>query len=224
MEECSCKIVLVGDSGCGKTSLITRFVSDTFTQVYTPTGFERYTATYSVGGHRIHFTLWDTSGTSTYDTVRPLAYKDASVFLLCFSIGSPDSLDSTIKKWYPEIRQHSQNIPIILCGCQSDLRHDAETMRALAKIKKVPVTAEQALGVSRQIHATTYVESSSHSCSRSVRDAFEISALAALGKLNKNHVLRSATAPPSMTTRGKYKDKESLKEDLQDRTRNCSLM
>ncbi|GBM14152.1 hypothetical protein AVEN_60978-1 [Araneus ventricosus] len=67
-------------------------------KVYTPTGFERYTATYCVGGYRIHFTLWDTSGTSAYDTVRPLSYKDASVFLLCFTIGSPDSLDNTVNK------------------------------------------------------------------------------------------------------------------------------
>ncbi|CAL1288308.1 unnamed protein product [Larinioides sclopetarius] len=222
MEECSCKIVLVGDSRCGKTSLIHRFVSDSYTQVYTPTGFERYTATYCVGGYRIHFTLWDTSGTSAYDTVRPLSYKDASVFLLCFTIGSPDSLDNTINKWFPEIRQHSQNIPIILCGCQSDLRNDAETMCALAKLKKVPVTAEQALGVSRQIHATTYVETSSRSCPRSSREAFEISALAALGKLNKNHILRTPLS--TMGSRGKYKNKDVLKEDLRDRTRNCILM
>ncbi|GIY06155.1 GTP-binding protein RHO1 [Caerostris extrusa] len=94
--------------------------------VYTPTGFERYTATYCVGGYRIQFTLWDTSGTSAYDTVRPLSYKDASVFLLCFTIGSPDTLDNTVNKWFPEIRQHSQNIPIILCGCQSDLRNDVQ--------------------------------------------------------------------------------------------------
>ncbi|GFT08508.1 ras-like GTP-binding protein rhoA [Trichonephila clavipes] len=81
--------------------------------------------------------------TLAYDTVRPLSYKDASVFLLCFTIGNPDTLDSTVNKWFPEIRQHSQNIPIILCGCQSDLRNDAETMCELAKVKKVPVTAEQ---------------------------------------------------------------------------------
>nr|XP_042905351.1 rho-related GTP-binding protein RhoE-like [Parasteatoda tepidariorum] len=195
--------------------------------VYTPTGFERYTATYCVVDYRIHFTLWDTSGTSTYDTVRPLSYKDASVFLLCFTIASPETLDSIINKWYPEIQQHSQNIPIILCGCKSDLRNDAETMCALAKQKKVPVTAEQALGVSRQIHATTYVETSSRASTLSAREAFEISALAALGKLNKNHILRSATVSPLSTinTRGsRYKNKDVIKDDLRDRTRNCSLM
>ncbi|GIY06154.1 RNase H domain-containing protein [Caerostris extrusa] len=81
---------------------------------------------------------------------------------------------------------------------------------------------QTALGVSRQIHATTYVETSSRSCPRSAREAFEVSALAALGKLNKNHILRTPLS--TMSSRGKYKNKDVLKDDLRDRTRNCVLM
>ncbi|GFT08504.1 RNase H domain-containing protein [Trichonephila clavipes] len=84
------------------------------------------------------------------------------------------------------------------------------------------LSIDQALGVSRQIHATTYVETSSRSCPRSAREAFEISALAALGKLNKNHILRTPLS--TMNSRGKYKNKDVLKDDLRDRTRNCVLM
>ncbi|KAG8182413.1 hypothetical protein JTE90_018301 [Oedothorax gibbosus] len=197
-------------------------------QVYTPTGFERYTATYCVGGYRIHFTLWDTSGSSAYDTVRPLSFKDANVFLLCFSIGCPDTLDSTIHKWYAEIQQHgSKNVPIILCGCQNDLRSDPDILCELEKVKQAPVTAEQALGVSRQIQATTYVETSSRTCPRGAREAFEISALAALGKLNKNHIMRTplVTGPPGQPKDAKNgRHKNVLKDDMRDRTRNCTLM
>lgn len=212
--ELSCKVVLVGDSGCGKTALVHRFVSDSHTQIYTPTGFERYTANYSLGGYTIHYTLWDTSGSSAYDSVRPLAYKDASVFLLCFTVASPDTLRSALNKWYPEIREHSgTSIPVILCGCQSDLRSDPQTMLALAQLEKKPVTAEQALAVSRQIHATTYVETSARCCPRTVRDAFEVAALAAQGRLNKNHsLLRNVSAA-----------KNNSKE-LNRAARNCALM
>ncbi|XP_023231724.1 rho-related GTP-binding protein RhoE-like isoform X2 [Centruroides sculpturatus] len=217
MDEVNCKLVLVGDSQCGKTALIQRFITDNFTEVYSPTGFERYTASYEVSDYRINFTLWDTSGASAYDTVRPLSYQDAKVFLLCFHICHSNSLDNTVNKWCPEVRQHSPNVPIILCGCQSDLRTDRETLCDLGKGKKSPVTSEQALAVSRQIGATTYVETSSKSCSRSVRDAFEVAALAALGKLNKNHVTRPYLKVNCMS-------KIDLKDELREKARHCVVM
>ncbi|XP_076361487.1 rho-related GTP-binding protein RhoE-like [Tachypleus tridentatus] len=221
MEEFNCKVVLVGDSRCGKTALIHRFTNDNFLEVYTPTGFERYTTSYEVGDYTINFTVWDTSGAHAYNTVRPLAYKDSNVFFLCFLISEPDSLENTVYKWYPEVRNNSTNVPVILCGCQSDLRTDSDTLTSLAKIKKAPVSSEQALAVSRQIGATTYVETSSRLSGRSVRDAFEVAALAALGKLNKNHV----TVPRHPTlVKSKYKSKIYLKDDFRDRAKNCIVM
>ncbi|XP_076352582.1 rho-related GTP-binding protein RhoE-like [Tachypleus tridentatus] len=156
-----------------------------------------------------------------YNTVRPLAFKDANVFFLCFLISEPDSLENTVYRWYPEVRDHCPNVPVLLCGCQSDLRTDSDIVTLLAKLKKSPVSSEQALAVSRQIGATTYVETSSKLSGRSVRDAFEVAALAALGKLNKNHV----TAPLHVTfVKSKYKSKLDLKDDFRDRTKNCIVM
>ncbi|XP_013781435.1 rho-related GTP-binding protein RhoE-like [Limulus polyphemus] len=221
MEKFSCKIVLVGDSRCGKTALIHRFTNDNFLEVYTPTGFERYTTSYEVGDYTINFTVWDTSGARAYNTVRPLAYKDANVFFLCFFISEPDSLENTVYRWYPEVRDHSPNVPVLLCGCQSDLRTDSDTLTSLAKRKKSPVSSEQALVVSRQIGATTYVETSSRLSGRSVQDAFEVASLAALGKLNKSHV---AVPRHSALVKSKYKSKLDLKDDFRDRTKNCILM
>uniref|UniRef100_A0A1B6CR53 Rho-related GTP-binding protein RhoE n=1 Tax=Clastoptera arizonana TaxID=38151 RepID=A0A1B6CR53_9HEMI len=223
VEDIDCKIVLVGDSKCGKTSLIQRFISDKFAEVYTPTGFEKYATTYNVGDYRTHFSVWDTSGTTAYDSVRPLAYPDTQIFLLCFRISDPDSLDNAVNKWYPEIRQHCDNTPVILCGCQNDLRNDIETLSYLSKQRKTPVTSEQAVTVSRQIAATTYVETSAKTSSKAVRDAFEVAALAALGKLNKNHVLhRQKVYQNCSTTRSK--SKLDLKAELKDRARSCSIM
>ncbi|GIY97036.1 rho-related GTP-binding protein RhoE, partial [Caerostris extrusa] len=72
--------------------------------------------------------------------------------------------------WYQEIRAHSE-APIILCGCQSDIRDDV----------KHPVTYEQAMTISRKMNATGYIETSAK-VEEGVTDAFELSALAALGK------------------------------------------
>ncbi|XP_013788349.2 rho-related GTP-binding protein RhoE-like [Limulus polyphemus] len=160
-------------------------------------------------------------GAHAYNTVRPLAYKDANVFFLCFLISDPDTLDNTVYRWHPEVRDHSSNVPVILCGCQSDLRTDSDTLTSLAKVKKVPVSSEQALAASRRIGATTYVETSSSVSGCSVRDAFEVAALAALGKLNKNHV----TVPRQTTlVKSKYKSKIDLKDDFRDRGKNCVVM
>ncbi|XP_022254435.1 rho-related GTP-binding protein RhoN-like isoform X2 [Limulus polyphemus] len=168
---------------------------------------------YKVGDCSINYTVWDTSGASAYGTVRPLAYKDASVFLLCFSIVDPESLNNTAARWHPEIRQHCAEVPVILCGCQCDLRNDLDTVTSLAKDKLQPVTSEQALVVSRQIGATTYVETTSRQTGRSSCEAFEVAALAALGKLNKNH----SNIP-------RQNCKVDVKEEIRDRGKTCIVM
>ncbi|XP_014247352.1 rho-related GTP-binding protein RhoN-like [Cimex lectularius] len=158
-----------------------------------------------------------------YDSVRPLAYQDAQVFLLCFCVADPDSLDNAVNKWYPEIREHCANTAVILCGCQVDLRSDKLTVSELSLVFKSPVTPEQGVNVSRQVGATTYVETSSKNSSKTACDAFEIAALAALGRLNMNTCLVS---PPHKGGPGpaRSKSKVDLKAELRYRAKSCTVM
>ncbi|KAH6940043.1 hypothetical protein HPB50_024492 [Hyalomma asiaticum] len=166
------KVVLVGDSRCGKTALANRFVSDAFTTDYTPTGFDRYTTCDEAAGQKFHFSVWDTSGSAAYDTVRPLSYQDASVVLLCFNVGVPESLHNVIHKWQPEVRQHCPGASLLLIGCQSDAR----------MIQRGGcVSAEEALTWASRLGAVAYVETSARAAPRSVRDAWKAAARAALG-------------------------------------------
>ncbi|XP_054163536.1 ras-like GTP-binding protein rhoA [Oppia nitens] len=185
------KIVVVGDMRSGKTSLIHRFINDKYPEMYIPTGFEKYTVGFEVGGHHFSSTIWDTSGALAYDTVRPLSYQNADVFLICFHLGDWHSLQNVINKWWPEIQQHCPSVPIILCGCQSDQRFTESlnnySVYSLAQdYKRKPVFSEEALAISRQIGAITYVETTSLANNRTAQEAFEVSALAAKGKLNNN--------------------------------------
>ncbi|CAG0880414.1 unnamed protein product [Darwinula stevensoni] len=229
LDSLECRVLLVGDAQCGKSALIQRFVSDKFLEVYAPTSFDKYSTSHEWSGQMVNFLVWDTSGASAYDSVRPLAYPEARVVLLCFSIGEPESLDHVVTKWYPEIRHHCTTAPIILCGCQSDLRNDIETISRLAKIRRIPVTSEQALQVSRKIEAGNYVETSSRTSVKSVRDAFEVAALASHGRLNARGggglgsgvVSSHAVRPPSKTNN---KARLDLKYELKDRAKVCSLM
>ncbi|XP_064454693.1 rho-related GTP-binding protein RhoN-like isoform X2 [Ornithodoros turicata] len=175
-EECPVKVVLVGDTRCGKTSLAARFITDGFTELYTPTGFERYSTSYDVGEQRINYSVWDTSGASGYDNVRPLVYVDTSVFLLCFDVGCPESLENVTKKWHPEVKKHCPSAAVVLVGCKSD-----------ARLKpRVPcVSPDEALEATEMLGAAAYVETSARCAPRSVRDAWRTAALAALGRLHQ---------------------------------------
>ncbi|XP_024217300.1 rho-related GTP-binding protein RhoN [Halyomorpha halys] len=156
-------------------------------------------------------------GAGAYDSVRPLAYQDAHVFLLCFSVADPDSLDNTVNKWYREVKVHCDwDAAVILCGCQVDLRTDKEHLAQMSLLFKSPVTTEQAINVMRQVGATTYVETSAKWSGKAVCDAFEIAALAALGRLNKYTFLEGERLRPAPRSKSKA--------DLKDRARSCSVM
>ncbi|MED6257518.1 Rho- GTP-binding protein RhoE [Ataeniobius toweri] len=57
-----CKIVVVGDSRCGKTALLHVFAKDSYPENYVPTVFENYTASFEIDKQRIELNMWDTSG------------------------------------------------------------------------------------------------------------------------------------------------------------------
>jgi len=88
MELSDIHIVVVGDEKCGKTSLISRFISNTTPASYKPTSFDKFLTSREVSGEPCNLTVWDTSGSQNFDTVRPLSYGEADVFIICFKVSS----------------------------------------------------------------------------------------------------------------------------------------
>ena len=76
-----------------------------------------------------------------------MSYSEADVFLVCYKVSDPSTLYNVKHKWIPEIKRQRSDVPVILCGCQSDLRHDSEVVASLGKRGRAPVTPEQALGM-----------------------------------------------------------------------------
>jgi len=64
---------------------------------------------------------------------------------LCKVFCVPYKLCIALLQWHPEIRTHCDTTPVILCGCQNDLRNDIETISSLAKQRRIPVTSEQVM-------------------------------------------------------------------------------
>jgi len=179
-----CNVVLVGDVRVGKSALVNRFINNKFSEGYkpTPATAEKITTSTVVGNqHRLKYTIWDTTGSHAVTSTRATAYREADVFLLCYKISEPSSLFNALNHWCPEMRSVSPNVPIILVGCQSDLRSNRDNY----KHNRAPISSQQALTFSQQINAVMYVETSARIAKTAI-SAFEAAGLAFMGKLTKN--------------------------------------
>ncbi|XP_041666397.1 rho-related GTP-binding protein RhoF isoform X2 [Cheilinus undulatus] len=154
------KIVIVGDGGCGKTSLLMVYAKGDFPEKYAPSVFEKYVTTITLGGKEIKLNLYDTAGQEDYDRLRPLSYQEANLVLVCFDVTNPTSFENVMIKWYPEVRHFCRDIPVILIGCKTDLRKDKECSRKLKAMDLAPITYSQGEETRQQMNAELYLECS----------------------------------------------------------------
>ncbi|XP_037112477.1 rho-related GTP-binding protein RhoN-like isoform X2 [Syngnathus acus] len=230
-----CKIVVVGDAQCGKTALLHVFAKDCYPETYVPTVFENYTASFEIDKHRIELNMWDTSGSSYYDNVRPLAYPDSNAVLVCFDISRPETLDSVIKKWQVETQEFCPNAKVVLVGCKLDMRTDVNTLRELSKQRLIPVTHEQGSAIARQMGAAAYAECTSKVSENSVRDVFHVTTLASVRRPRKPPQLKHSASrrglkrasqlpllPPPLPGRTEPADQAPALR--KDRAKSCVLM
>ena len=117
------KIVLVGDSGVGKTNLLTRFSKNEFSIESKATiGVEFATKQITTeSGHVIKAQIWDTAGQDRYRAIASTYYKGAVGALLVYDITKQRTFEN-IEKWLKELRDHGQeHMCIMLIGNKSDL-------------------------------------------------------------------------------------------------------
>lgn len=154
------KLVIVGDGGCGKTSLLMVYTRKEFPEEYVPTVFDNYTKEVQLDKRMVNLALWDTAGQEDYDRLRPLSYPDTNVVVLCYAIDEPASLKSIGDKWAPEVSHFcGPNIAKILVALKTDLR----TMQADEESEEERpslVTEEQGQEMARRIGAYRYIECS----------------------------------------------------------------
>lgn len=118
------KCVIIGDGSVGKTSLLVTFSKNEFPVEYIPTVYENYSGNVEVDGETVTLQLWDTAGQEDYKRIRPNFYPNTDVFIVCFSLVSPDSLENVNSIWIPEIQNFCPGAPFVLVGLKSDLRDD----------------------------------------------------------------------------------------------------
>ena len=121
----NCKVVLLGETSVGKTSLISRYVNNTFeTNSLTTTGASYAYKTIHLKQYNksIKFEIWDTAGQERYRSLTKIFYKNASVAILCYDITKKNSFNEIKNYWFNQVKNNSPNdIVIAIAANKSDL-------------------------------------------------------------------------------------------------------
>ena len=119
------KIVLVGNSSVGKSSLILKFVENTFKEIFLPTiGIDFKLKTLTINDKRIKLQIWDTAGQDRFKTVNKNYYRGAHGILLMYDITQLDSFKN-LNSWLIEIEKNAnKNVVKLLVGNKVDLENE----------------------------------------------------------------------------------------------------
>ncbi|MCJ1360041.1 MAG: Ras- protein Rab-6B [Icmadophila ericetorum] len=116
------KLVFLGEQSVGKTSLITRFMYDSFDNTYQATiGIDFLSKTMYLEDRTVRLQLWDTAGQERFRSLIPSYIRDSSVAVVVYDISSLKSFQNT-RKWVDDVRgERGQDVIIVLVGNKTDL-------------------------------------------------------------------------------------------------------
>ncbi|KAL9453007.1 hypothetical protein AB3S75_008742 [Citrus x aurantiifolia] len=116
------KLVLLGDVGAGKSSLVLRFVKGQFIEFQESTiGAAFFSQTLAVNDATVKFEIWDTAGQERYHSLAPMYYRGAAAAIIVYDITNQASFERA-KKWVQELQaQGNPNMVMALAGNKADL-------------------------------------------------------------------------------------------------------
>ncbi|KAG9008046.1 hypothetical protein FRB94_013811 [Tulasnella sp. JGI-2019a] len=180
------KVVLIGDSGVGKSNLLSRFTRNEFNLESKSTiGVEFATRSINVDGKTVKAQIWDTAGQERYRAITSAYYRGAVGALLVYDI-SKHATYVNVQRWLKELRDHADsNIVIMLVGNKSDLKH----------LRAVPT--EEAKNFSTE-NGLSFIETSALDASN-VEAAFQ-NILTEIYRIVSNKALESSQDPIKPTS------------------------
>ncbi|KAK8009904.1 hypothetical protein PG990_008869, partial [Apiospora arundinis] len=121
------KLVFLGEQSVGKTSLITRFMYDSFDNMYQATiGIDFLSKTMYLEDRTVRLQLWDTAGQERFRSLIPSYIRDSSVAVVVYDISNAKSFQNT-KKWIDDVRaERGNDVIIVLVGNKTDLNDKRE--------------------------------------------------------------------------------------------------
>lgn len=154
------KVVLIGDSGVGKSNLLSRFTRNEFCLESKSTiGVEFATRTLEVEGRTVKAQIWDTAGQERYRAITSAYYRGALGALLVYDVTKPTTFEN-VSRWLKELRDHADaNIVIMLIGNKTDLKHlravateDAQGYAEKESLSFIETSALESTNVEKAFH------------------------------------------------------------------------
>ncbi|CAF1177640.1 unnamed protein product [Rotaria sordida] len=117
------KILIIGDSGVGKTTILQRFAQDYFSTEYVATiGVDFQIRTLDIDSKRCKLQVWDTAGQDRFKCVVSSFYRNANGVIICFDLTDLESFRN-VNNWFEEVKRYCpEQTPIFLIGTKSDLK------------------------------------------------------------------------------------------------------
>jgi len=156
------KLLIIGDSGCGKSSLLFRFADNLYPgNIITTVGVDFRIRTLNLNGERIKLQIWDTAGQERFRTITSTYYRGTHGVIVVYDVTNGDSFKS-VKRWLEEIDENCEMVSKILVGNKSDdasskvvLSEDAQRLANQKDIPLFEVSAKDNTGVNGMFLAIT---------------------------------------------------------------------
>jgi Ras-related protein Rab-10 len=145
------KLLLIGDSGVGKTCLLFRFSDDAFNTTFISTiGIDFKIKTVELGGKKIKLQIWDTAGQERFHTITTSYYRGAMGIMLVYDITNAKTFDN-ISKWLRNIDEHAnEDVEKMILGNKCDMEDKRQVSRergdAIAREHAIPFLETSAKG------------------------------------------------------------------------------
>lgn len=156
------KLLIIGDSGVGKSSLLLRFADNTFTGSYITTiGVDFKIKTVDINGERVKLQIWDTAGQERFRTITSTYYRGTHGVIVVYDVTSGDSF-ANVKRWLHEIDQNCDTVSRVLVGNKDDcpdrkvvLTQDAQRFADQMSIRMFETSAKENKNVEDMFNCIT---------------------------------------------------------------------
>lgn len=103
------KLLMIGDSGVGKSSLLLRFTSDSFDDLSPTIGVDFKLKLMTIGGKRLKLTIWDTAGQERFRTLTSSYYRGAQGIIFVYDVTRRETFTNLSEIWAKEVDLYSTN-------------------------------------------------------------------------------------------------------------------
>lgn len=156
------KLLIIGDSGVGKSSLLIRFSDNTFSGSYITTiGVDFKIRTVMVNGHRVKLQIWDTAGQERFRTITSTYYRGTHGVIIVYDVTNGESF-ANVKRWLSEIEHNCDVVNKVLVGNKNDyperkvvVTEDAQRFAHQMDIQLFETSAKDNINVEEMFMAIT---------------------------------------------------------------------